>query len=333
MKNRYGRTTSKAIVAFAVALIAVLVVFSGYEFMRADALSQTFSQTQIQTDDLQNQVQDMQEQYTSLQGKNTSLESQNKALQDKINAIPPAPTPKPDELDPNKKVAYLTIDDGPSEYTPKLLSELKNLNVKATFFVTFQFGDTPDKRALIKQEADDGNTIGVHSWSHKYQICYANEQGFLDDFNRMANAIKQITGITPNLNRFPGGTDNTVSMTYSHEILMPTVEKDVVAMGYKTFDWNAGGEDADPTNPSTTSDQFVRQILNDVGSQKKVVILMHDTIGLSVNAVPDVVRELRSEGYTFETLTPASPTCFNGYAKPRNGLQDASSNTDSTVES
>jgi Predicted xylanase/chitin deacetylase len=198
-----------------------------------------------------------------------------------------------------------------------------------------QFGDTPDKRALIKQEADDGHTIGVHSWSHSYPICYTSEQACLDDFNKMANAIKEITGITPNVNRFPGGTDNTVSMTYSHEILMPTVEKDVVALGYKTFDWNAGGEDADdnadPDKPKT-SDEFVQKILRDAGGQKKLVILMHDTYSLSVDAVPELVQDLRNQGYTFETLSPSAPTCIHPFAKPRSGLKDASSNSVTATE-
>ena len=34
------------------------------------------------------------------------------------------------------KIAYLTIDDGPSQYTDEMVKILKDNNVKATFFIT-----------------------------------------------------------------------------------------------------------------------------------------------------------------------------------------------------
>ena len=56
-----------------------------------------------------------------------------------------------------KNRVYLTFDDGPSQYTSKLLDILSVYNVKATFFVT---GQTTDKdKALIKRMYDEGHTV------------------------------------------------------------------------------------------------------------------------------------------------------------------------------
>ena len=330
MKNKNGWSTSKSLILFAAALIAVLAFFSIYQYMRADSLSQSSDQAQSQLTDLSSQLQDIQKKVDSLQSQNAVLQDENKALQ---TPSPTAAATASATADSNKKVAYLTFDDGPTEYTSKVLDVLRQLNVKATFFITFQNKDTPEKRALLKQEADEGHTIGVHCWNHSYPVCYKSEQSFLDDFNQMKNVIEEVTGITPRVNRFPGGTDNTVSMTYSHEILMPTLEKDVTAMGYKTFDWNAGGEDANTSDPNrpTTSAAFLQVILRDAGDQANLVVLIHDKFDFSAATASALIKELKKRGYTFDVLTPASPTVIHPYAKPRSGLQDASADAGNDV--
>ncbi|MEI6101467.1 MAG: polysaccharide deacetylase family protein [Eubacteriales bacterium] len=321
-KKSYGKSTSKALVIFAVALILALAAFSVYEYMRADSLNLATSKTQVQNDDLTNQIQglqddmkSLQQKYDSLQNQYTAMQNQNKSLQDQINAMPTSIGKS------NKKVVYLTFDDGPDEnLTPTLLNTLNKLNIKATFFISFQNEDTPGKRAILKQEADDGHTLGVHCFNHDYAVCYASESAFLNDFNKMKSIITEVTGITPKINRFPGGSGNTVSMTYSHQYLMPTLAKDVKSMGYKTFDWNAGGEDADKVPPAT-ADAMADKVISDAGSENNIVILLHDTKSISVEAVSQIVNHFKSKGYTFATLTSNSPDEVQAFAKARSGLK------------
>ncbi len=319
-KKSFG--TSRALVVIAVSLIAVLAVFSVYEFLRADALSSSVSQAQSQQSSLSSQLDSLQRQMEAIYSQNAVLQSQNAAL------LQPSATPPPSvSADPNKKVAYLTFDDGPSEqYTPAVLKTLRQLNIKATFFISFDNKDSDTKRTLLKQEADEGHAIGVHCWNHKYAVCYQNQQAFLSDFRRMESVIKEVTGITPKINRFPGGTNNTVSMTASNSILMPALAKEVSAMGYKSFDWNAGGEDAyEPGNPdrATTSAEFLQKILRDAGDNKNLVVLIHDKFDFAADTVKSLVRELKKKGYTFDVLSPYSPDCQYSFAKPREGLKDA----------
>ena len=59
----------------------------------------------------------------------------------------------------------LTFDDGPDPlWTPKILDILKQENVKATFFIVGENGQTnPD---LVKRIVADGQEIGNHSFTH-----------------------------------------------------------------------------------------------------------------------------------------------------------------------
>lgn len=212
----------------------------------------------------------------------------------------PVGTPPPDGV----KIAYLSFDDGPSEYTPQVLNILQQNNIKATFFITFIGQDSSQKRAWLQQEAADGETIGIHSWTHDYAYIYASEQNFLTDFTQMRNVIQATIGISPKLMRFPGGVGNTVSLKYHNNVpIMPTLVNDVENMGVKPFDWTAGGEDAEIPRPAS-GEQFASEIMKEVGDSDHPIILMHDRYQVSVDAVPIVIQQLRAKGYSFSTLSP-----------------------------
>lgn len=80
------------------------------------------------------------------------------------------------------KVAYLTFDDGPSKYTPQILDILRENDIKATFFITGWCID--GKEHILKQVADEGHTIALHSYSHDYDKIYASRRAWLDDLPR-----------------------------------------------------------------------------------------------------------------------------------------------------
>ncbi len=65
-----------------------------------------------------------------------------------------------------KNAVYLTFDDGPNkEFTPWLLTFLKDRNVKATFFcVGDRARDFPE---LIQQITAEGHAIGNHTMNHE----------------------------------------------------------------------------------------------------------------------------------------------------------------------
>ncbi|CAI2186579.1 10687_t:CDS:2 [Funneliformis geosporum] len=102
----------------------------------------------------------------------------------------------------------LTYDDGPSVATPKLLNKLKELNLKATFFV---IGSRVSQNPQILKDAyDAGHNIAVHTWSHPSLSSLSNES-IVAELLWTKKIIKEIIGVTPLYMRPPyGDTDNRV---------------------------------------------------------------------------------------------------------------------------
>lgn len=205
---------------------------------------------------------------------------------------------------PFGKSIYLTFDDGPGYYTSKLLDVLKKYNVKATFFVTSQ-GLTRGYDDVILREYQEGHTIGLHSYSHNYNI-YTNESTYFNDLYAIQNKVKQITGYTPYILRFPGGSSNTISKSYDGgSKIMSKLTKAVEAKGFRYFDWNVLSGDAGET---TNTAVVVSNVISSLGTNSTYVVLQHDIKGFSVDAVESIIEFGLSHGYTFRALTMDSPT-------------------------
>ena len=205
---------------------------------------------------------------------------------------------------PAGKSIYLTFDDGPSYYTSKLLDVLKKYNVKATFFVTSQ-GLTSGYDDVILRAYQEGHTIGLHSYSHNYNI-YTSENTYFNDLYAIQNKVKKITGYTANIIRFPGGSSNTISKSYdggSH--IMSTLTKAVEVRGFRYFDWNVASGDAGETTNTAT---VISNVIGALGNNNTYMVLQHDIKGFSVDAVESIIEFGLSHGYTFRAITSDTPT-------------------------
>ncbi|KAF9328069.1 chitin deacetylase [Podila minutissima] len=67
-----------------------------------------------------------------------------------------------------------TFDNGPTEATPQLLDFLKEMDVKATFFVVG--GNAAKYPETIMRQDDDGHQLASHSWSHAAFTTLTNEE-------------------------------------------------------------------------------------------------------------------------------------------------------------
>lgn len=205
--------------------------------------------------------------------------------------------PKPN----NGKVIYLTFDDGPStSITPALLDILKEENVKATFFV-LNHGDSLDY--LIKKEYEEGHTVAIHGNSHNYKQIYHSSTAFFDNLNIIQNKVKKITGETPMIIRFPGGSSNTVSRF--NPGIMTFLTKEVKRRGFHYFDWNVGSGDAGEAH---TPDEVYRNVIQGLGNKNNIV-LMHDYANnyKTLNAIRNIIRYGKRNGYTFKKITMDTP--------------------------
>lgn len=205
------------------------------------------------------------------------------------------------EKDKNQKIAYITIDDGPSRsITPINLDTLKKYGVKATFFV-LRRNDLDD---IYKRIIDEGHAIGNHSYSHDYNYLYNSLENFKNDVLKARNFISNKFNYTTTVYRFPGG-----SMSRSKNVIKARAEI-LANLGYKYFDWNVTMADTDPNlKKYGTEEQIVNLLANNIlkntKGKNKLLILMHDSEGkkYSAKALPIIIEGLKKQGYEFDVLT------------------------------
>lgn len=198
----------------------------------------------------------------------------------------------------DKKIAYLTFDDGPSaKVTPQILDILDRYGIKATFFL---LGCNVEKYPnMVQQEYAKGHFIANHGYSHNYDSIYSSPQAVLDEYIRAEQTIRDALGIqeySSHLFRFPGGSGGK---KYKES---KTVAKQLLSDNNILYvDWNALTNDAvgHPTRESIISD-----LISTVGTKNSVVILMHDTGSkqLTADMLPDVINYLIGQGYSFKTF-------------------------------
>ena len=200
-----------------------------------------------------------------------------------------------------KGVIYLTFDDGPSsETTTKILNILKEEGVKATFFVT---NNGPD--SLIKREFDEGHAIALHTASHDYAKIYSSSENYFADLKIVSDRVKRITGVESKIIRFPGGSSNTVSRKYNQGI-MTYLTNEVLNRGYRYYDWNVDASDAWSCAKNSVSDKktcVYKNVVNNLSKNKANIVLMHDIKYHTVDALRDIIRYGKNNGYEFEPIT------------------------------
>ncbi len=202
-------------------------------------------------------------------------------------------------------MVYLTFDDGPSAYTAELLDVLKKYNVKATFFVTGRGDD-----ALILREYQEGHTVGLHTFTHDYSYIYQNVNTFFEDLYRVQERVKNITGYTSYIMRFPGGSSNTVSARYDGGArIMSELVAEVESRGFTYFDWNVSSGDAGSTTSAEGVFKNVAYALKEGGNS---IILQHDIKDFSVAAVERIIEYGLANGYKFAALDASSFTAHHG---------------------
>ncbi|MDO4509519.1 MAG: polysaccharide deacetylase family protein [Lachnospiraceae bacterium] len=188
------------------------------------------------------------------------------------------------------KRVYLTFDDGPSSNTSKILDILKEKNVEATFFVVGRLSDTTTP--MYKRIVDEGHSIGMHSYTHKYDEIYKDTDSFIYDVEKIQLLIYEQTGIMSKLYRFPGGSSNTVSRTDINALAEELNKRDI-----KYFDWNVVSGDASSTY-GLPKEEIVRRCTQGALAYENAVILMHDLPekATTVEALPDIIDYFQSIG-------------------------------------
>jgi peptidoglycan-N-acetylglucosamine deacetylase len=179
------------------------------------------------------------------------------------------------------KMVALSFDDGPSIYTPQVLSILNHYGVHATFFeIGEEVASYPgNSRKVIAS----GDVIGNHTWSHP--VLTTTNVG--RQVSRAETEIDRTTGYQPCLLRPPYGDGS------------PAVISAVRRLGLLTIIW-----DVDPRDwslPGTSA--IVQRVLSAV--RPGAIVVMHDGGGPrseTVQALQTIVPTLLARGYRLVTI-------------------------------
>lgn len=190
------------------------------------------------------------------------------------------------------KVAYLTIDDTPTQFTPKLLDTLDKYDVKATFFMNA----APKQKAQYQEIYKRGHTFALHGYSH--HTSYRNGEAFLENIEKCRQFIIETTGCkyVDNIFRFPTGSKGQKKYD---EILDYMHQKN-----YLAFDWTTEFHDYYYHSANGCFNYFQKYFdYNYVNPSMDYAVVLFHPREWSVEALPRVIEYIKEKGYTFATVT------------------------------
>jgi peptidoglycan/xylan/chitin deacetylase (PgdA/CDA1 family) len=177
------------------------------------------------------------------------------------------------------KVVYITFDDGPTDdVTEQILEVLDKYSVKATFFCCGQNADANPE--LLKKIADEGHSIGYHSYSHK-DILKTKSSDWLADVERKS-AVSEMRLFRPPYGR----------------ILFRHYRK--LKSKYKFVFWDVMSYDYDVTR----SPESIMSLLEKSVREGSVVVF-HDKGKCKENTLavlPQFIELMKSKEYSFGVL-------------------------------
>ena len=151
-------------------------------------------------------------------------------------------------------------------------------------------GKTGDEyQKLYQRIVEEGHSIGIHSYSHKYDEIYQSVDSFTTDLNKMQDLIFEATGTTAKICRFPGGSSNEVS-TIDMEDLISYLQQEKITY----YDWNVSSQDA--AGESISSNQIAANVIVGIDNYKTSIVLLHDGADKqnTVLALPMIIEALQA---------------------------------------
>jgi len=124
----------------------------------------------------------------------------------------------------NSNKIALTFDDGPSEFTPRVLDILKENGIQATFFC---IGSELDSKKEIAVRAHlEGHVLCNHSYHHSKTFGFASTKKVYEEIEQTNDEIRGITNQNPRWFRPPYGVTN------------PNIKKALTQSEMTSIGWN-----------------------------------------------------------------------------------------------
>ena len=164
------------------------------------------------------------------------------------------------------------------DYTDKLLETMQAENVRCTFFaVEFWSEKYPD---FLKKIADAGHEIGTHSATHP-NMSKLDKNAIVKELTTSKEIIEKTTGKQVELFRPPYGDYD--------DLLIDTAKE----LGLYTIQWSVDSLDWKDLSAAEIKSRVVSKVKN--GS----IVLFHNQGLHTAEALPLVIKELKSKGYEF----------------------------------
>ena len=194
------------------------------------------------------------------------------------------------DIQTEQKVVALTFDDGPYEpYTSNLLVKLQEKNVKATFFIIAEQAEKhPD---TVKKIAVAGHIIALHQYRHVDSLKLSKKE-LKESLLKGKATIEKLSGKEVKLWRPCHGFRDGAVLAGAREIGLTVVNWDNIPR-----DWTL-----------ISAEEITSRVVKDASSGS--IVLLHDGDSPkykdprteTINAVPKIIDELRSQGYTFVAI-------------------------------
>jgi peptidoglycan/xylan/chitin deacetylase (PgdA/CDA1 family) len=177
-----------------------------------------------------------------------------------------------------------TYDQGPSQYTGKLLVTLAKHNIKATFHISPDYLDNPVLLAYLRKASMDGHLIGIF-------VKESIEEDRIKDYLSNASAtIKRYTNYQPQFLRFPSPGPT------------PDMLKIVTGLGYTVTTYNLDSQDYNAIN-SPPDGTAVFGIFRDIfdailpPAKGSFIAIQRDLVQASVEQSDDIIGYALEKGY------------------------------------
>ncbi len=193
----------------------------------------------------------------------------NTELTENLNIIP---------RDATRGVVALTFDDGPCNNTYKVIEELNNNNMKATFFeLGSMMKSYPD---VVRAVKENGFEIASHGYSHK-SFLKLGVNGVQNELDRTNEIYKEITGEDLSLVRPPYGSINVK--------IRDGIDTTFIKWSVDSLDWKM------------KDSRFIDNIMSTVKDGD--IILMHDIHKTSADGLETLLPLLYSKGFDVVTVS------------------------------
>lgn len=189
--------------------------------------------------------------------------------------------------DTNQKEIYITFDAGfENGNTERILDALKKHGVKATFFLVGNYFETQPE--LVKRIAEEGHTIGNHTYSHPDMSKIGDIQSFQTELQKNEALYRDILGSEmPKLYRPPQGKFCEENLKMAQQL------------GYSTVFWSLAYVDW-YTDDQPTPEQAFSKLLPRI--HPGAVVLLHSTSSTNAEILDELLTKWEETAYSFGDL-------------------------------